>query len=49
MKGDPSPADAEDLVAEVAKRGVLPNATTYHQLTAISVRHEQLAVHSQAW
>ena len=49
MNGDPSPTDAEDLVAEVAKRGVLPNAATYHQLTAITVRHEQLAVHGQAW
>ncbi len=36
-------------MAEVAKRGVLPNAATYHQLTAISVRHEQLAAHGQAW
>ncbi|CAL5220291.1 g2276 [Coccomyxa viridis] len=49
VNGDPSPANAEDLVAEVAKRGMLPNAATYHQLTAISVRHEQLAAHGQAW
>ena len=39
---DPSPAEAEELFARAGRRGIVPNAVTYHELAAIQMRHEQL-------
>ena len=43
VKGDPSPTEAEQLVAQAMKHGCQPNAATYHHLTDIGLRHEMLA------
>ncbi|BDA45776.1 hypothetical protein COCOBI_07-5630 [Coccomyxa sp. Obi] len=43
VKGDPSPKEAEQLVAAAMKHGCQPNAATYHHLTDIGMRHEMMS------
>jgi hypothetical protein len=43
INGDPSISEAADLVHQASRAGCMPNEATVRELTALAIRHEQLA------